>query len=50
MALNAAGFDCGEPDGVVGPNTRSAIMAYRVAKGLSPRTDISEDLIRSLGL
>jgi membrane-bound lytic murein transglycosylase B len=34
--LNALGFDSGEPDGMVGPATRSAVKAYQKAAGLPP--------------
>ena len=33
-ALIAAGFNPGSPDGVMGPRTRAAIMAFQRAKGL----------------
>ena len=49
-ALNRAGFDCGAPDGVVGPDTRTAIISYRTANRLTLRPDITDDLLRSLGL
>jgi putative chitinase len=49
-ALNKAGFDCGKPDGDIGPQTRTAIIAYRTKNGLTLRPDISDDLLRSLGL
>jgi len=35
-ALSAAGFDPGPLDGVMGPRTRAAIIAYQRAKGLEP--------------
>lgn len=34
--LNAAGFNAGRPDGVLGPGTRQAIMAYQRSIGTSP--------------
>jgi len=33
-ALNEAGFDTGEPDGIMGQNTRSAIRKFQAARGL----------------
>ncbi|NMT62481.1 lytic murein transglycosylase [Marinobacter orientalis] len=33
-ALNSEGFDTGEPDGIMGPNTRSAIRNYQAANDL----------------
>src|SRR3546814_19735904 len=32
--LNARGFDAGEPDGLVGPQTREALRAFQLAEGL----------------
>ncbi|WP_421844789.1 lytic murein transglycosylase [Marinobacter algicola] len=33
-ALNEQGFDTGKPDGILGPNTRSAIRGYQSKNGL----------------
>lgn len=33
-ALSGAGFDPGEPDGMMGPATRAALRAWQLAKGL----------------
>lgn len=33
-ALNAKGFDTGEPDGIMGPDTRSAIRSYQAKNDL----------------
>ena len=49
-ALNNAGFDCGTPDGVAGPQTKKAIREYQEANGLTVSGDINMELARSLGL
>jgi membrane-bound lytic murein transglycosylase B len=35
-ALNEAGFDSGEPDGILGPATRKALARFEQSKGLIP--------------
>ena len=42
--LNAAGFDCGEADGIVGTNTILAICHYQRSRQLEENGLISEDL------
>lgn len=49
-ALNAAGFDCGVPDGIVGEKTKAAIIAYRETDGLESSEAIDYDLVKSLGI
>ena len=49
-ALNEAGYDCGEPDGVVGPGTQAAIRAYQEASGLDVTGIIGRELVKSLGV
>lgn len=49
-ALNEAGFDAGYEDGIVGFNTRSAILNYKAMNGLPKTSVISVELISKLGL
>lgn len=49
-ALVAKGFDTGGVDGVIGSRSKLAIMAYRAANGLPAGSDITPDLIASLGI
>lgn len=49
-ALAKLGYDCGNPDGVVGPRTRAAILRYRGDKGLPPTSAIDLKLKTALGL
>lgn len=49
-ALNAAGYDCGTPDGAAGKRTRAAIQSYRRDKGLPDSTEIDDALMQALGL
>ena len=48
--LNKEGFPCGKPDGVVGKDTRAAILAYRAKHGLPMTTGITPDLLKFMGL
>lgn len=43
--LNALGFNTGQPDGVFGPRTRSAIAAYQASLGRNPDGRISREEI-----
>ena len=49
-ALNAAGFDCGAPDGKAGPKTFAAMNEYQRQNGLVITNDITDRLLQSLGL
>ena len=49
-ALNDAGYDCGIPDGVMGPQTQKAIKEYQEANGLSVNGAISMQMAKLLGL
>jgi N-acetylmuramoyl-L-alanine amidase len=48
-ALDAAGFDPGGHDGLMGESTRDAIKALQAAKGIEQSGLIDEDTIRALG-
>jgi membrane-bound lytic murein transglycosylase B len=48
--LNAAGFDSGEVDGILGPATRDAIRAYQQETGLIPDGFPSRTLLERLGI
>ena len=48
--LNAAGYNCGTPDGVAGRKTTEQINAYETAQGLTVNGIITEQLLESLGL
>ena len=49
-ALNEAGYDCGEPDSIVGSRTKDAIRAYQEASGLDVTGIIGRELVKSLGV
>lgn len=49
-ALNNAGYDCGTPDGVIGPQTDKAIKEYQEANGLTVNGAISMQMVKLLGL
>jgi membrane-bound lytic murein transglycosylase B len=46
--LNRAGFDVGSPDGVVGPKTRAAVLAYQSRSGLAADGHVSGRLLERL--
>jgi membrane-bound lytic murein transglycosylase B len=46
--LARAGFDAGSPDGVVGPKTRAAVLAYQTRMGLPADGYISGRLLETL--
>ena len=48
--LNAAGSDCGTPDGSAGSGTHAAIQKYREEKGLAQGEQIDAELFNSLTL
>ncbi len=47
-ALNAAGYNCGTPDGISGANTERAITEYQTAKGLTVTGTVTDELLHSL--
>ena len=47
-ALNALGYNVGVPDGVMGPKTRAAIVAFQRSAGLAPDGRVSDQLLASL--
>lgn len=49
-ALNAAGYDCGTPDGIAGKGTVGAITQYQTDKGLNITGTVTHELLISLGV
>jgi membrane-bound lytic murein transglycosylase B len=47
--LNTLGYDAGEPDGVPGPMTRSAISRYQQSKGVIADGYLDADIIKAIG-
>ena len=50
MALNDAGYDCGEADGKAGVRTAAAVIAFKQENGLHVNGDITADLLAALGI
>lgn len=50
LALTFEGYYKGNVDGIMGPETRKAIVSYRKAKGLSENSLIDADLLNSLSI
>ena len=46
--LNRSGFDAGKPDGVMGKKTRTAILEFQRANGLSVTGEIDDALVKAL--
>lgn len=46
--LNAAGYDSGEVDGLLGPRTTSAIKAFQRDRGITADGRPTPDLLREL--
>lgn len=49
-ALNAAGYDCGTPDGIIGSGTKGQIEQYQSDNGLTVTGTITDEVLKSLGL
>lgn len=49
-ALNSAGYNCGTPDGIAGPQTTQAITSYQTDKGLTVKGTVTNELLDSLGI
>jgi membrane-bound lytic murein transglycosylase B len=46
--LNRLGYDLGEPDGIIGPNSIDAISKFQTSLGLIPDGKANEDLLNKL--
>lgn len=49
-ALNAAGYGCGTPDGIVGTGTASAVEKYQTDNGFTVTGTITDEVLESLGI
>lgn len=49
MLLGKLGYDLGAPDGVAGPKTREAILAFERATGMNEKGEINPRLLAVLG-
>lgn len=47
--LNKLGYDAGEPDGIAGPMTRSALSHYQQTKGVIPDGYLDAAILESVG-
>lgn len=48
--LNELGFDCGEPDGVIGPKTEQSIKDFQQSRGLTPNGIVGYETKKALGI
>jgi len=46
--LNRAGYDLGDPDGIIGPKTIDAVTAFQITQGISPNGKADQDLLTLL--
>ncbi len=46
--LNRAGYDLGEPDGIIGPKTIDAVTAVQIAWGQQPSGKADQDFLKAL--
>jgi Putative peptidoglycan binding domain len=50
MVLKEKGFEAGEADGVLGPRTRKALIAFQRQQGLEPSGEIDQRTATALGI
>lgn len=50
QALNDAGYNCGNPDGVAGGKTTEAVTKYQTDKGLSVNGLVTDELLQALNV
>jgi peptidoglycan hydrolase-like protein with peptidoglycan-binding domain len=50
MVLNQKGFSVGKLDGVLGPRTRNALIAFQRQQGLEPTGGIDQPTMIALGI
>lgn len=50
QALNDAGYNCGNPDGVAGGKTTEAVTKYQTDKGLTVNGLITDELLQALNV
>lgn len=48
QALNDAGYNCGNPDGVAGGKTTEAVTKYQTDKGLTVNGQVTDELLQAL--
>ena len=48
LILAKNGYDAGQPDGVMGARTKSAIMAFQKDNGMTPTGKVDEELVHAL--
>ena len=48
LILNKNGFDAGQPDGLMGGKTKTAIIAFQKANNLTADGEVNEPLVRAL--
>lgn len=46
--LNRAGYDVGDPDGIIGPKTLDAVSAFQVSVGIQPNGKADMDVLKAL--
>jgi murein L,D-transpeptidase YcbB/YkuD len=48
--LSAAGHDAGQPDGVMGPQTQTALKEFQQSKGLEASGKLDQETVAALGV